>query len=64
MYLLSPSELLAFAQEHGFLTSLQVQELTEGAGTRFADGRAQSQAIATAVAALQALPGNRGLKMI
>src|SRR5260370_23579385 len=36
----SPAELLAFLQEHGFLTPLQVQTLGAAGGTIFVDGRA------------------------
>jgi hypothetical protein len=40
MFTTSPTELLAFLQEHGFLTPRQVHQLGGGSDTKFADGRA------------------------
>src|SRR5260370_661997 len=61
----SPAELLAFLQEHGFLTLSQVQGLGGGSATKFADSRALARELVdrnclTAYQANQLLQGRGG----
>jgi serine/threonine protein kinase len=61
----SPTELLTFLQEHGFLTLSQVQGLGGGSATKFADSRALARELVdrnwlTAYQANQLLQGRGG----